>query len=100
MVVKGKTGPRRVRIIFTAKALSEWLNYHPARKDPQAPLWTSLESTNSTKPFEYYAFRKMLSVVARRVGIDKRVNTHSFRHARASNLANVLTEAQMKEYIG
>jgi ribosomal protein L40E len=28
------------------------------------------------------------------------VNPHSFRHARASNLANVLTEAQMKEYLG
>jgi integrase/ribosomal protein L40E len=100
MVVKGKTGPRRVRIIFSAKALSEWLNHHPARKDPQAPLWTSLESVGSTKPLEYYAFRKMLSVVAKRVGIGKRVNPHSFRHARASNLANVLTEAQMKEYLG
>jgi len=42
----------------------------------------------------------MLSVAAKRVGIDKRVNPHSFRHARASNLASVLTEAQMKEYLG
>jgi len=100
MVVKGKTGPRRVRIIFSAKALSEWLNHHPAKRDREAPLWTSLESANSTKPLEYYAFRKMLSVTARRVGIDKRVNPHSFRHARASNLASVLTEAQMKEYLG
>jgi len=100
MVVKDKTGPRRVRIIFSAKALSEWLNHHPAKNDREAPLWASLESTNSTKPLEYYAFRKTLSVVARRVGIGKRVNPHSFRHARASNLANVLTEAQMKEYLG
>jgi ribosomal protein L40E len=42
----------------------------------------------------------MLSVTARRASIAKRVNPHSFRHARASNLANVLTEAQMKEYLG
>jgi len=28
------------------------------------------------------------------------VNPRSFRHARASNLANVLTEAQTKEYLG
>jgi site-specific recombinase XerD/ribosomal protein L40E len=100
MIVKGKTGPRRVRITFSAKALSEWLNHHPARLDLEAPLWTSFESANSTKPLEYYAFRKMLSVTAKRVGIGKRVNPHSFRHARASNLANVLTEAQMKEYLG
>jgi integrase/ribosomal protein L40E len=100
MIVKGKTGPRRVRVIFSAKALSEWLNHHPAKFDREAPLWTSFESANSTKPLEYYAFRKMLSVTARRIGIGKRVNPHSFRHARASNLANVLTEAQMKEYLG
>jgi site-specific recombinase XerD/ribosomal protein L40E len=100
MIAKGKTGPRRVRIIFSAKALSEWLNHHPSRLDLEAPLWTSFESANSKKPLEYYAFRKMLSVTACRVGIGKRVNPHSFRHARASNLANVLTEAQMKEYLG
>ncbi|MGA3404447.1 MAG: site-specific integrase [Candidatus Bathyarchaeia archaeon] len=100
MIVKGKTGPCRVRIIFSAKALSEWLNHHPARLDPESPLWTSFESAGSTKSLEYYAFRKMLSVTASRAKIGKRVNPHSFRHARASNLANVLTEAQMKEYLG
>ncbi|MGA2789491.1 MAG: site-specific integrase [Candidatus Bathyarchaeia archaeon] len=100
MIVKGKTGPRRVRIIFSAKALSDWLNHHPSRLDPESPLWTSFESAGSTKPLEYYAFRKMLSVTASRAKIGKRVNPHSFRHARASNLANVLTEAQMKEYLG
>jgi integrase/recombinase XerD len=100
MILKGKTGPRRVRIIFSARTLSEWLNHHPSRLDPEAPLWTSFESARSTKQLEYYAFRKMLSVTANRSGIVKRVNPHSFRHARASNLANVLTEAQMKEYLG
>jgi len=100
MILKGKTGPRRARIIFSAKALSEWLNNHPSRLDLDSPLWTSFESARSTKPLEYYAFRKMLSVTAARANIVKRVNPHSFRHARASNLANVLTEAQMKEYLG
>jgi len=100
MILKGKTGPRRARIIFSAKALSEWLNHHPSRLDLDSPLWTSFESARSTKPLEYYAFRKMLSVTAARANIVKRVNPHSFRHARASNLANVLTEAQMKEYLG
>ena len=100
MILKGKTGPRRARIIFSAKALSEWLNHHPSRLDSESPLWTSFESAGSTKPLEYYAFRKMLSVTAARANIAKRVNPHAFRHARASNLANVLTEAQMKEYLG
>lgn len=42
----------------------------------------------------------MLSSAGRRCSIKKRVNPHSFRHARASNLANVLTQAHMKEYLG
>jgi integrase len=100
MIVKGKTGPRRVRIIFSAKALSEWLNHHPSRTNVESPLWTSFESAGSTRPLEYYAFAKMLRVTASRAGIAKRTNPHSFRHARASSLANVLTEAQMKEYLG
>ena len=42
MIVKGKTGPRRVRIISSAKALSEWLNHHALRLDRESPLWTTL----------------------------------------------------------
>jgi integrase len=100
LTVGGKTGGRRVRIIFSAGALAEWLNHHPISDDPNSPLWTSFDEIGSKKRLEYGAFRKMLSSAARRCGIKKRVNPHSFRHARASNLANVLTEAQMKEYFG
>jgi integrase/recombinase XerD len=96
----GKTGDRRVRIIFSAGALAEWLNHHPANDDPDSPLWTSFDEVGSKRRLEYGALRKMLSTAAKRCGINKRVNPHSFRHARASNLANVLTEAQMKEYLG
>jgi hypothetical protein len=32
--------------------------------------------------------------------VQKSVDPHSFRHARATHLANDLTEAQMKEYFG
>ena len=98
--VEGKTGARRVRIIFSAGALAEWLNHHPSKDEPEAPLWTSFDKVGSMKRLEYGAVRRVLDAAARRSGVKKRVNPHSFRHARASNLANVLTEAQMKEYLG
>jgi integrase/recombinase XerD len=100
LTVSGKTGGRRVRIIFSAMALANWMNHHPARNDPEAPLWTSFESVGSPRRLEYFACRKMLNEAAHRCRINKRVNPHSFRHARASTLANVLTEAQMNEYLG
>ena len=36
----------------------------------------------------------------RRVGIKKDVSPRNFRHSRATNLANWMTEAQMDEYFG
>jgi len=100
LIMAGKTVGRRVRIIFSAKALAEWLNRHPSPENADAPLWTNFESVGSIERLEYGACSKMLTEAARRCHIKKRVNPHSFRHARASSLANVLTEAQMNEYLG
>jgi len=41
LFVDGKTGQRRVRVIFSSPAIAEWLNHHPA-SDAKAPLWTVL----------------------------------------------------------
>jgi site-specific recombinase XerD len=38
--------------------------------------------------------------LAKKAGVKKRVNPHSFRHARATHLAGMLTESQMKQYLG
>ena len=98
--VDGKTGARRVRIIFSAGALAEWMNHHPSKDDPDSALWTSFDKVGSMKRLEYGSVRRLLDAAAKRSSVKKRDNPHSFRHARASNLANVLTEAQMKEYLG
>jgi len=99
LLVDGKTGPRRVRIISSAPALANWLDHHP-NKDQNGALWISFDKGSFTQPLLYYACRKMLQDLAVRAHISKKVNPHSFRHARASRLANSLTESQMKEYLG
>jgi integrase len=107
LLVNGKTGQRRVRIIETSP-LAKWLEIHPFKDDPESVLWITkygrsrMISKNGVKyfPFDYAGVRDMLSELAKRCGIKKRVNPHSFRHARATHLANKLTEAQMKEYFG
>jgi len=48
----------------------------------------------------YGAIRSQIKKLARKAGIPKPVNPQSFRHSRATQLANKLTEAQMKEYFG
>jgi len=42
----------------------------------------------------------MLKTAARKAGINKRVHPHLLRHTRATHLAKVLTEDQMRVYFG
>jgi hypothetical protein len=40
LIVNGKTGQRRIRIIASVPYLTEWLNKHRDKDNPEAPLWT------------------------------------------------------------
>ena len=96
LLVNGKTGFRRVRIIASAPFLMEWINKHPKKEEPESPLWITRNYTQ----INYAAIRKSLMTIAKKAGIKKRMNPHNFRHSRATYLANHLTEAQMKEFFG
>lgn len=97
LLVNGKTGQRRVRIIASAPLLSTWLNNHPFRNNLESPLWVAVGTKNHHEPLEHGAVVAQLKKIARRAGINRKVNPHAFRHARATFLPNNLTEAQMKE---
>lgn len=100
LLVNGKTGQRRVRIIASAPLLSIWLNNHPFRDNRDSPLWVVVGTKNHHEPLGYASVVGQLKKIAKRARVNKRVNPHAFRHARATFLANNLTEAQMKEYFG
>jgi len=99
MLVDGKTGQRRVRIVFSAPRLMQWIENHPMKDDPEAPLWVT-HGSKRRRPLLYASFGLKLHEFAIRAGIKKRVHAHLFRHSRATHLATVLTEAQMKQYFG
>jgi integrase len=99
LIFSGKTGDRRVRLITTAPALSQWMLDHPS-EDPEAPLWVTLGDRNRGASLDYGAARYALQSLAEKAKIKKRINPHSFRHARASYLANHLTEQQLGQYLG
>jgi integrase len=99
LIFSGKTGDRRVRLITTSPALSQWMLDHPL-DDPEAALWVTLGDRNRGAPLDYGAARYALKSLAEKAKIKKRINPHSFRHARASYLANHLTEAQLGKYLG
>jgi len=100
IIVDGKTGQRRVRIIHSVPRLLNWIEHHPAKTDPNAFLFVSIGSKNNSKQLGYESIAYMLKKTARKARLNKRVNPHLFRHSRATFLAKHLTEAQMKEYFG
>ena len=100
LMVDGKTGRRRVRIIASVHYLTTWLEHHTDKKNPNAYLWTNLTWQHG-KPMDYDTFRLQISKIAKKAGVQKRVNPHAFRHARATELAKMgLNEAQMSAYLG
>jgi len=94
--VHGKTGSRRVMVITSAPYLRDWINNHPYKNDPNAYLWIM----DGGKPLSQAASAALLKRVAKKAKVLKKVNPHNFRHTRATHLANHLTEAQMKQYLG
>jgi integrase len=100
LIVNGKTGTRRVRIVSAKTALAEWLSIHPKRNDPANYVWIGIGTVGRYKPLSYESVRRIYRNLTKRAGLSKRVYTHLFRHTRATELAKSLTEAEMKEYLG
>ena len=100
VVVDGKTGQRRVRVIASEKALKKWLERHPNRDNREAYLFINSAEGYSNEVWQYPAARKVLRQLFKKAKITKPSNPHFFRHSRASIFANQLTESQLKAYFG
>jgi len=100
--VNGKTGGRSPMIISSAPYLTVWINNHPFKDDPEAPLWVYYQFTTTPKGLRYDTIRHLLARYFQRAGISKPFNPHAFRHSRATYvLANgIMNEQQAKAYFG
>lgn len=88
LILDGKTGMRRVRLLESAALLDEWLSVGSVK--PDSPVFSKT----------YTSYDKMLKTIAHRAGITKRIYPHLFRHSRATFLAGYLTEAQLCTFLG
>lgn len=103
---ESKTGKRTVRLVYAASYLRAWIEVHPCRlssgePDLKAPLFVSMWSKGGIyNRLSEHGLYFQIQKIAKRAGITKKVNPHAFRHARASDLAEHLTEQQLKKYLG
>jgi site-specific recombinase XerD len=94
--VNGKTGARKVLIINSVPYLQEWINSHPDNSNPDAFIWCTTKSRLLT----YHRMTAILKTAAKQAGIRKRVHPHLFRHSRATKLAGIMSDSQLKNYLG
>lgn len=100
VMLNGKTGMRRIRLIASVPSLSEWLSIHPFKDDKEAWLWLGASTLNKNERLSYAGLNKLLNELAKRANVNKPVNPHNFRHSRATELAKHLTEAQLCQIMG
>lgn len=101
--LEGKTGHRTPRVILSAPYLPVWLEAHPLKDNPSAPLWvTTRGRRGDVAKMDYPALKKVLQRLVAKAGIKKRVYPHLFRHTRPTHLlrAGTINEAQAKVYFG
>jgi len=84
--ITGKTGARTVRLCASAPSISNWLQNHPERNNPEGYLYCGIGRTNYKKMLSYGSVRKIVFDAAKKAGIKKRVNLHKFRASRATHL--------------
>jgi integrase/recombinase XerD len=100
ITVNGKTGMRQIPIMFSVPYVSKYIEIMDDLGATD-PLWKDLGSrSNGDKSLNQSGLNMMLKKVCKRAGVEKRIYAHLFRHSRASNYANKLTEQQLKAFFG
>ena len=87
VIVNGKTGMRRLRLISSVPDIQTWINMHPLRADANAPLFvTSRRYGHEPRRMSARTVENRLKYVARKLGMTKPIHPHAIRHARLTDL--------------
>lgn len=97
LLQNSKTGPRRIRLVWSVAVLRQWMAAHPTKK-PSDPLWPRLDSSGLS--LDYHGAWGVIRRACKKSGVDKHIHPHLFRHSRATHLARHLTEQELKTYLG
>jgi integrase len=88
VIVDGKTGRRRLRLIDGVPDLQLWLNMHPLRTDPAAPLFlTNTRFGVGRKRLNSRTVQNRLKYLQEILNLGKPTNPHAIRHGRLTDLA-------------
>lgn len=93
-----KTGARDIYIVASVGYISQWMNAHPTKDDPNAFLFCGKEPRQC---LSYNTVKAWLDRLAKKAGLKKKHNCHFFRKSRATALAKAgWSQAQLNAYFG
>jgi integrase len=98
--VSGKTGSRGIRLLESVPHLRAWINAHPFKDNPEAPLWINQSQYKFGQQLTYRHAHRKLKQIAELAGIKKRVYFHLFRHSRVTETAKFMPEPLQKVRYG
>jgi len=99
LIPQGKTIPRKIPIIYSVPHLTHWLNTHPNRDDPNAPLFIT-QGAWLGRAMGEDGLKRLIKIIGKRAGITKKIYPHLLRHSRLTELAKEITEQEMKIFAG
>ena len=79
--LKGKTGERNMAFSDSLPALEKWINDHPHKDDPNAPLFICLGPNSYGNRLTVRGFQCTLLRLGKLANIKKKMNPHHFRHS-------------------
>ncbi|MDR0493307.1 MAG: tyrosine-type recombinase/integrase, partial [Nitrososphaerota archaeon] len=100
ITANGKTGIKRIPLVTSSKPLLQWLEEHPYRDDPQAPLWCSLSVNHTGERLSYTHFCKIIKNLAQKAGVKRNVWPYLYRHTSLTAMAKVFTESRLEQFAG
>jgi hypothetical protein len=100
--VNGKTGRRDIRLRDSVPALQEYINHHPMKNNPGAPLFVTSRRRGALTVTRLTP-RRVQNIFARLGDLSecsKAANPHSYRHGRLTVGGKQLTESELRMYAG
>lgn len=96
-----KTGARRILIIDSVPYLHAWLEAHPRKDDPAAPLFFTMSRRCPGARLTSNGLYKFCTDASKNAGLKIHTNPHLFRHSAATEKARLgWNEAMLRAYFG
>ena len=98
---RSKTGERTMRIIAGASIMGRYLESHPLRENPAAPLWVNESTNHLNERLSWTAWNRIMKEVAQKAGVNgKRIHHYLLRHGSATEAAKLFTDSELKILYG